>query len=56
MILLALEKDKIECSFSLKNQQCKKESCPFFRGQNEAKQSTQKENLFVIDFSSVTNV
>ena len=29
---IVLEKDKIECSFSSKNQQCKKEGCPFFRG------------------------
>ena len=34
---VVLEKDKIECSFSSKNQQCKKENCPFFRGQNESK-------------------
>ena len=29
---IVLEKDKIECSFSSKNQQCIKERCPFFRG------------------------
>ena len=29
---VVLEKDKIECSFSSKNQQCKKEGCPYFRG------------------------
>ena len=29
---VVLEKDKIECSFSSKNQQCIKEGCPFFRG------------------------
>ena len=29
---VVLEKDKIECSFSSKNQQCIKERCPFFRG------------------------
>ena len=34
---IVLEKDKIECSFSSKNQQCKKENCPYFRGQNESK-------------------
>jgi hypothetical protein len=29
---IVLEKDKIECSFSSKNQQCIKDGCPFFRG------------------------
>ena len=29
---VVLEKEKIECSFSSKNQQCIKDGCPFFRG------------------------
>ena len=29
---VVLEKDKIECGFSSKNQQCIKDGCPFFRG------------------------